>query len=207
VTAIPPKLSAVFLDRDDTVIHCNELPAPPPPGKRGDHVHPQLVSLLPGALEACAALKQAGFRLVVFSNQGAVARGVATLSLVEEIHDRMRDLLLAPAIAGASPRSAGADTHATLIDAVYYCPFHPEGLVPRFTREHEWRKPAPGMIRAAADELHLDLSRSWLIGDAPRDVEAGINAGLPPKHCLLVRPVTLVPDIASAARMILRSQS
>jgi D-glycero-D-manno-heptose 1,7-bisphosphate phosphatase len=182
---------AVFFDRDDTLIHCSQLPTAPPPAKKGDHVHPHLVKLLPGALEACAALKRAGFTIVVISNQGAVARGAAGLALVEEIHDRMRDLLTAPG------------EHRSLIDAVYYCPYHPEGLAPRWTREHEWRKPGPGMLHAAASELDLDLSRSWLVGDAPRDVEAGIAAGLPPGRCLLIDVDTRVPDLAAAARLIL----
>jgi D-glycero-D-manno-heptose 1,7-bisphosphate phosphatase len=180
---------AVFLDRDDTLIHCNELPVAPPPAKRGDHVHPHLVELLPGVLDGCTALKQAGFKLIVISNQGAVARGAASLSLVEEIHDRMRNLLR---VGGVS-----------IIDAVYYCPFYPEGLVPRWTREHPWRKPAPGMIHAAAAELDLDLFRSWLIGDADRDIQSGIAAGIPPQHCLLIQPESPIPDITAAAARVL----
>jgi histidinol-phosphate phosphatase family protein len=183
--------AAVFFDRDDTLIHCNELPPAPPPAKPGDLVHPQLVRLLPGALDACIALRDAGFRLVVFSNQGVVARGAATLELVECVHDRMRVLL------------TRTGEHRSLIEATYYCPYHPEGLVPRFTREVEWRKPKPGMIRAAAAELELDLSRSWVVGDAVRDVEAGQAAGLSASRCLLVRPSTAIPNIAAAAHDIL----
>ena len=182
---------AVFFDRDDTLVHCSDLPPPPPPAKPGDLVHPQLVRLLPGALEACTALRDAGFRLVVFTNQGVVARGGAPLSLVESVHDRMRAKLTA------------AGEHCSLIEATYYCPYHPEGLVARFTREDEWRKPKPGMIRTATAELGLDLSRSWVVGDAGRDIEAGVGAGMPPGRCLLVRPGTAIPNLAAAARVIL----
>lgn len=154
-------------------------------------MRPDMVKLLPGALEACGAIARAGLRIVVISNQGVVARGAAGLDLVEEIHDRMRELL--------TPMGG----HRSLIDAVYYCPYHPDGLVARWTRENQWRKPQPGMPLAAAGELDLDLSRSWLVGDAPRDVEAGIAAGIPPERCLLLRADTPVPDLASAARLIL----
>jgi D-glycero-D-manno-heptose 1,7-bisphosphate phosphatase len=184
-------LPAVFFDRDDTLIHCNELPPAPPPAKPGDLVHPQLVRLLPGVLDACAALRDAGFRLVVFSNQGVVARGAATLEMVECVHDRMRALL------------TRAGEHRSLIEATYYCPYYPEGLVARFTGENKWRKPKPGMIRAAAAELELDLSRSWVVGDAVRDVEAGQASGLAASRCLLVRAGTPIPDVATAARVIL----
>jgi D-glycero-D-manno-heptose 1,7-bisphosphate phosphatase len=183
--------AAVFFDRDDTLIHCNELPPAPPPAKPGDLVHPQLVRLLPGVLDACIALRDAGFRLVVFSNQGVVARGAATLEVVECVNDRMREVLTL------------AGEHRSLIAATYYCPYHPEGLAPRFTREHEWRKPNPGMIKVAAAELELDLSHSWVVGDAARDVEAGQAAGVPASRCLLVRAGTAIPDISAAARAIL----
>ena len=91
----------IFLDRDDTLIHCNELPPAPPPAKPGDLVHPQLVRLLPGVLDACIALRDAGFRLVVFSNQGVVARGAAPLRLVEAVNQQMRALLTPRASTGA----------------------------------------------------------------------------------------------------------
>jgi D-glycero-D-manno-heptose 1,7-bisphosphate phosphatase len=70
-------------------------------------------------------------------------------------------------------------------------------------RDDPWRKPAPGMLQAAAAELALDLSRSWVVGDAPRDIEAGIAAGVPPSHCLLVRADSPTPDLTAAARAIL----
>lgn len=190
-TPPPPKPRAVFFDRDDTLIHCSELPTAPPPARKGDHVRPDMVKLMPGALEACTDLKRAGFKIVVISNQGVVARGAAGLDLVEEIHDRMRELLTPPG------------RHDSLLDGVYYCPYHPEGLAPRWTREHEWRKPGPGMPHAAATELDLDLSRSWLVGDAPRDVESGIAAGLAPARCVLLDAGTPIPNLAGAARLIL----
>jgi D-glycero-D-manno-heptose 1,7-bisphosphate phosphatase len=147
---MPP---AVFLDRDDTLIACRAVA---PDGDLGD---PALVRLMPGSLEACRRLKAAGFRLVVTSNQGGVARGAYGVDAVERVNARVNDLL------------------GGLIDAFRYCPFHPLGTVPEFAREHPWRKPRPGMILDAASALGIDLSTSWTIGDAPRDVEAGRAAG------------------------------
>lgn len=177
---------AVFIDRDDTLMAARPLPAPPSPAAPGDVVDPALVRLLPGAMDACRRLREAGFALVVFSNQGVVARGGATIAQVEAVNDRLCELL------------------GGLIEAVYFCPFHPRGNVPRFTREHPWRKPGPGMILAAAGELGLDLPGSWAVGDAPRDIEAGISAGLAPERCLLIAPDSPTPDLPAAANHILR---
>jgi len=145
--------SAVFLDRDDTLIACRSVT---PDGDLGD---PALVGLLPGAREACERWKEAGFALVVVSNQGGVARGRYGLEDVEAVNARLNELL------------GGA------VDAFRFCPYHPNGTVPEFAREHHWRKPTPGMLLDAADELGIDLSASWMVGDGPRDCGAGRAAG------------------------------
>ncbi|MBM4109017.1 MAG: HAD-IIIA family hydrolase [Phycisphaerae bacterium] len=176
----------VFLDRDDTLIRCRELPAPAAPARPGDLVDPALVELLPGVGEACAALKRAGFTLVVVSNQGVVARGGLGLAGVETIHDRVRSLV-------------GART----IDAFYYCPYHPEAPPGRFSREHPWRKPAGGMVWAAARELGIDPASSWLVGDGERDAEAGVAGGIARERCLRVGPGADLPDLAAALGRIL----
>jgi D-glycero-D-manno-heptose 1,7-bisphosphate phosphatase len=178
---------AVFLDRDDTLIANADLALAHP----GDLLDPSLVRLLAGAAVACRELHDAGFRLVVVSNQGGVARGHGTIADVEACNARMRELLRA---------EAGVE-----LDGVYYCPYHPKGTVPPFNAEHPSRKPAPGMILQAAEDLGLDLSRSWLIGDAPRDIEAATAAGIPSRHAILVgrAPGAEFPDLASAARHVL----
>src|SRR5262245_34969983 len=84
---------AVFLDRDDTLIACRELPAPPPPARPGDLVDPALVRLLPGVARGLSRLRDAGFLLVVISNQGVVARGGASPDVVERVNDRLRGAL------------------------------------------------------------------------------------------------------------------
>lgn len=145
---------AVFLDRDNTLI--------PNDGDLGD---PAEVRLLAGVAVALRRLADAGFRLVVVSNQGGVARGAYDEADVDAVHRRL---------AGLVDETAG---RSDVIARFYYCPFHPEGTVAAYTREHPWRKPQPGMLLAAEADLGLDLARSWLVGDQPRDVEAGRAAG------------------------------
>ncbi len=185
----PVHRPAVFLDRDDTLIRCTGLV---PSGDLGD---PGLVELLPGALEACGRLKGAGYALVVVTNQGGVARGRYTEADVHAVHERVGALL------------------GGLIDTFRFCPYHPEGTVPSYAREHPWRKPAPGMILDAAEALGVDLGRSWMVGDAMRDVEAGHAAGC---RTVLLSPLTsppaaprspppdhTVPTLSEAADLIL----
>jgi D-glycero-D-manno-heptose 1,7-bisphosphate phosphatase len=72
------------------------------------------------------------------------------------------------------------------LDGVYSCYYHPRGTVKPWCVEHEWRKPAPGMITHAAQELGLDLARSWMVGDAERDIEAALAAGIALERTVLV---------------------
>ncbi len=179
--------SAVFLDRDDTLIVNRDLEIRP--GERaGDFADPDRVQLLDGALDGCRSLKRAGFCLVIFSNQGIVARGGASLVDVDATNDRVCDLLR-------------DEQGKPLIDAVYYCPFHPEGSVDGFAREHPWRKPSPGMIHQAVEDLGIELEQSWVIGDSPRDLDAGRHAGIDDERLILINEHT--PDVAEAALRIL----
>ncbi len=164
-----PARPAVFFDRDDTLIENATLPAEAFAGKRGDLADPGWVRLLPGAADACQRACELGFAVVIVSNQGVVARGGATLEQVEATCVRTLELL------------------GQGVEACLACPFHPKANGPaEFCREHEWRKPRPGMLIAAAKLFNLDLARSWMIGDAQRDVDAGLAAGLPKAQCLLV---------------------
>lgn len=144
---------AVFLDRDDTLVECRAVT---PDGDLGD---PALVRLLAGACEACQSLAEAGFTLVVVSNQGGVARGRYDEDAVRSVNARVNELL------------GGA------IRAFYFCPYHPRGTVDAYRREHPNRKPQPGMLLQAATDLGIDLEASWMVGDQPRDCQAGKAAG------------------------------
>lgn len=186
---------AVFLDRDDTLIVNRAITAHTPyPGSLFD---PNLVKLCPGAAQACRSLRHAGFALVVVTNQGCVARGECTVEQVEATNARVRAAVFA---------EAGVD-----LDGVYYCPYHPKGTVPPFHVEHPWRKPNPGMILWAADDLRLDLARSWMIGDAERDIVAALRAGIGRARTIIVGDAPAaevghrVATIAQAAEIVLQS--
>ncbi|HVP12147.1 MAG TPA: HAD family hydrolase [Phycisphaerae bacterium] len=148
-----PAQPAVFLDRDRTLIE--------DPGYISD---PEQVRLLDGAAESLCRLRDAGYAVVVVTNQSGVARGLLTEGDLAIVHQRMRDLL----------RAQGAD-----VDGIYYCPFldGPEAVREQYRRDSSLRKPKPGMLLLAAEELHIDLKSSWMIGDSARDVQAGRAAG------------------------------
>jgi D,D-heptose 1,7-bisphosphate phosphatase len=142
---------AVFLDRDNTLVY--------DPGYLSN---PLEVRLLDGVIEGLSILTKAGFRLVIVTNQAGIARGYFNESAVSAVNNEaMRQL----AQAGVS------------IDAAYYCPYHPEGIVEPFNQNHPDRKPNPGMLLRAAKDLNIDLTRSWMIGDRVHDSEAGKRAG------------------------------
>ncbi|MCL4196615.1 MAG: HAD family hydrolase [Phycisphaerales bacterium] len=143
---------AIFLDRDNTIIHNDD-----------DLGKPEEVRLIRGAAHAIGSLRQLGYRIIVVSNQGGVARGLYTERDVDAVHERIAQMVY---------DSAGA-----IIDRFYYCPFHPEGTVKDYAREHPWRKPQPGMLLEAARSLELDLRECWMVGDQERDIEAGRAAG------------------------------
>ncbi len=143
--------TAVFFDRDGTLIR-----------DPGYISHPDQVELLDGAAEAVKEMQLLGYKTVVVSNQPGVAKGILTEEALEQIHGRLRELV---AQKGAS------------LDGIYYCPFHPDGAVLQYRKDSDWRKPKPGMLLAAAGEMDIDLTKSWMVGDSLRDTEAGRSAG------------------------------
>jgi D-glycero-D-manno-heptose 1,7-bisphosphate phosphatase len=157
---------AVFLDRDGTLVE--EVP----------YLHdPERVVLLAGA-GALAGLAAAGYALVVVTNQSGVARGRYDEAAVGAVHRRLAELL-----AGVGVR----------LDAVLYCPHHPEGTVPGYARACRCRKPGPGMLEVASTRLGLDLAASFLIGNHPTDVGAAVAAGVTPLFVTTGRAAGLPP--------------
>jgi D-glycero-D-manno-heptose 1,7-bisphosphate phosphatase len=142
---------AIFFDRDDTLIE-----------DLGYISSPDQVKLLTGVPRALIELKALGYKLVVVTNQSAVARGIVTEKVLGDIHNRLKQLL--------------AEKNAFL-DGIYYCPYHPKGVVKKYRQDSEFRKPNPGMILKAAKEMDLDLDQSWCVGNSSRDIEAGLRAG------------------------------
>lgn len=148
----PTLRKAVFVDRDGTVT------------KEGEWiVHPGALELVPDAADAIHRLHAAGFLVVMYTNQSAVARGLITEAQLADIQAQMDGLL----------ESEGAS-----LDATYYCPHHPTEGIGRWKADCWCRKPKPGLILRARDEMGIDLARSWCIGDMERDIESGRRAGV-----------------------------
>lgn len=145
------KRPAVFLDRDGCVnvedSYIRDLAQ---------------LRLYPDSLNSIKKLNAAGLLVVIITNQSGVARGYMTEDLVRRAHD----LLLGWA------RESGAR-----IDGIYYCPHHPEGSQAPYAIHCQCRKPAPGMLRQAAEELGIDLAASFVVGDKISDIALGPAVG------------------------------
>jgi D-glycero-D-manno-heptose 1,7-bisphosphate phosphatase len=142
---------AVFLDRDGTVTE-----------EVGYLVNVEMLRMIPGAGAAIRKLNQAGFKVVLVTNQSGVARGYFPESLVHEAHARLKGML----------KSEGAR-----LDGIYYCPHHPSAGNSKYTAVCDCRKPATGLLDRAAKELSIDLRGSYMVGDKWSDVELAHNAG------------------------------
>jgi D-glycero-D-manno-heptose 1,7-bisphosphate phosphatase len=146
------KTKAAFIDRDGVI------------NKERDYVH--RISdfvLLPGALEGLALLRDAGYLLIVVTNQAGIARGYYDQSDLDRLHVHLRALLAKQGIS---------------LDRIYFCPHHPQGSIETLAIECRCRKPMPGMLLEAAKDFDLDLAASVLIGDKLSDVQAGRRAGV-----------------------------
>ncbi|NUP46300.1 MAG: HAD family hydrolase [Catenulispora sp.] len=151
-TALPPRRrGAIFLDRDGTLTEPRHYPT-----------RPTDLILQPDIGPPLQALQQAGFALVVATNQSGIARGLFDEPALEAMNSHLRHLLA---------------QFGVVLDGIYACPHHPDGIVVQYQGNCDCRKPTPGMLTAAALDLALDLDKSWMIGDSPCDIEAGLRAG------------------------------
>jgi D-glycero-D-manno-heptose 1,7-bisphosphate phosphatase len=174
---------AVFLDRDGTIVE--------DPGFLHE---PEKVTLLPGAAEAIRRLNEAGYRVVIVTNQSGIARGRYTVADYEAVQRRLDELLAA---------------RGARIDAAYFCPHHP-----LLSGPCECRKPGLKLFREAQAAFDIDFSRSWWVGDRLSDVQPARLLG---GEGILVATgegnlqqgqaralgVMLVADLASAVEKIL----
>jgi D-glycero-D-manno-heptose 1,7-bisphosphate phosphatase len=173
---------AVFLDRDGTLIA--EV------GHLGD---PDGVAILPGVPDALNRLREAGYALVMVSNQAGVAKGLFTEENVRAVNRRMTSIL---------------EEQGARLDGMYWCVHHPE-----FTGPCECRKPKPGMLHQASEEHGLDLSTSWIVGDHPSDALCGLGVGTRAVVVIsghthehepeLPAGIPIVADLSAAADVIL----
>lgn len=186
---------AVFLDRDGTInMEVNRAKTP-------DEIIP-----ISGAATGIAALNQAGFRVIVITNQPVIARGDCTEAGLKLIHNRLETLL---------------GREGAYLDAVYFCPHHPDSGFPGERTELkiscDCRKPGTGLIQRATRDFNIDLDRSWMVGDSTSDVRTARNAGI---KSLLVRtghagkdglytdtPDLVAADLGEAATLIARAAS
>jgi D-glycero-D-manno-heptose 1,7-bisphosphate phosphatase len=137
---------AAFLDRDGVL--------------NVDHGYahrPEQIEWVDGAAQAVRLLNEAGYIVIVVTNQAGVARGLYGEAAIHHLHAHMQDVLLA---------------QGARIDAFYYCPHHPEGTVKEFAVACVCRKPGPGMLEQAARDWPIDIRRSFLIGDKETDMQA-----------------------------------
>lgn len=173
----------ILLDRDGTIIV--------------DHGHVgsvDRVEFIDGAPGAIARFNRAGIPVAVVTNQAGVARGLYGIDDVARVHEYIAERLA---------------EHGAHIDQFLYCPYHPAGVVEAFARVSEDRKPRPGMAKAAAAALNLDLAASWVVGDRPEDIGLAEAVGASAIH---VGPddcerqgVWSFPSLAAATSFIMES--
>lgn len=149
------KQKAIFLDRDGTI------------NKYAGFLRDiDEFSLNLGVAEAIKTINASGYLAIVVTNQPVIARGEVTYEQLQEIHNKMETLL---GIEGA------------YLDGIYVCPHHPhkgyDGEIPELKIDCECRKPRPGMLLKAAEDLNIDLNQSWMVGDRESDIQAGMAAG------------------------------
>lgn len=150
------KRRAIFLDRDGVVI------------KEKDLLHkPEDLELIEGVSEAIRNINRSEYLTVIVTNQPVIARNLCSIEELEVIHDTLETKL---------------GENKAFIDAIYYCPHHPDAGYPEERKEYkiecECRKPKPGMLLHASRELNINLEESIIIGDRQSDIDAGKNAGL-----------------------------
>ena len=166
-------MKAIFLDRDGVMIF-----------DRGHLVSTDQVEVIDSSISAVRILNSMGYTVLGISNQSVVARGLSTISGVQKVNSHILEEYR---------------KHNAFIQKIYFCPHHPQGTVKEYAKKCICRKPAPGMIIDAAKEFDLDLKNSWIVGDQPTDILAGISAGcntaLVPSRYWTLNELTTQPQL------------
>lgn len=149
---------AFFLDRDGVI--------------NVDHGYvssPEQFEFIADVFDACKEIQNAGYKIVIITNQSGIGRGYYTESQFNVLTTWM---------------VGEFEANKIEVAGVYFCPHHPEKGLGEYLKKCDCRKPEPGMLLQAAEELNIDCSESFMIGDKPSDIEVGNNAGV--KHSVLV---------------------
>jgi D-glycero-D-manno-heptose 1,7-bisphosphate phosphatase len=191
--------SAVFLDRDGVI---NEIVYFPDMGMPDSPLNPRQFKLLPGVAEAIRIFNSLGLKVIVASNQPAIAKGKMTPELFEQIRIKMRTAL---------------EKKGARIDGEYYCFHHSQAKLAEYKVNCNCRKPKPGLILKASEDFDLEPAQCYAIGDSLTDVEAGKAAGcmtflIGNSKCDLcklleernVKPDYIVPSLLHASKIIER---
>ncbi|MEW6221782.1 MAG: HAD family hydrolase [Candidatus Hadarchaeota archaeon] len=190
-------MRAVFLDRDGVI---NEIVYFPELGVADSPLNPRQFRLLPNVAKAIRIFNRMGLKVVIASNQPAIAKGKTTMALFEKIRQKML---------------RGLKKGGARIDAEYYCFHHPQARLKKYRARCRCRKPKPGLLLMAAKDLWIDLKKSYMIGDSVTDIQAGKAAGCRTfligylKSDLLrlmdekrAKPDFVVPNLLEAAKII-----
>ena len=190
---VPQK--AVFLDRDGTVN-----------AKNGFITAPEQLTLIPGAAEAIRRLNDHEYRAVIITNQPVIARGECTLEELGVIHNKLETLL---------------GREGAFVDGLFFCPHHPDSGFPGEVKELkincDCRKPNTGLVDRAVKQFHIDIKRSWFVGDTTFDVETARRSNI--RSVLVetgdagedgkyrVYPNFVCADLGAAVELILRQDA
>jgi D-glycero-D-manno-heptose 1,7-bisphosphate phosphatase len=176
---------ALFLDRDGTIT--KEIPVEARAGKSGKSIggtsiggtsvsgkenlnfgyvtEVEQVELIAGSADAIAKARKLGYKIIIITNQSAIARGWLTEEKLEKINQRMYDLL-------------NEQNPDAIIDDLFYSPYHTDGVIEKYRISSPYRKPGIAMITDAGAKHNINLNGSYLIGDSYSDIKCGLNAGI-----------------------------
>lgn len=182
------KKRAVFLDRDGVI---NPLWYDPDHGTIDSPYNVEQFRLNPGVPQSINKLREMGFTVAIISNQPGIGKGKVTRQQLDVITDRMLHLL----------SEGGA-----YVNGVYYCLHHPDAILKEFRIQCSCRKPKSGLLLQAAEELDLDLSSSYMVGDGITDIQAGQAVGCTTVWigrwkcdiCKMTESINAVPDLVAA---------
>jgi D,D-heptose 1,7-bisphosphate phosphatase len=189
MTDTDKKNRAVFLDRDGTI---NE--------DVGYLSRLEDLKIYENAAEAIRLIREEGFLTVVITNQSGVARGFFSEDFVITVHNKINEYLKA---------------HGTSLDALYFCPHHPRYGNEQYRKECSCRKPQPGLLIKAAEDLDIDLKSSYVVGDMPRDMDIArrvgakgvmVKTGYGKNVVATSKPHYIAEDLLEAAKWIIRDR-